>query len=327
MNVQIYYFPVDPIVLPSLTFCLTVAAFCKSSFACLNHKTTRELYQSGLKFEELFSNSMKIASNNRHEEISTNSPNFRAALTRYIFNQKFCYHFNLTTIMHPLEYTHQHAKETAFSSVFAITNSESNGRKDENFTFKGSFEVYLNPSDKLVHKQTVSPITLGIEQLFVTYKRRFLTFLKWPYRSNCRDYKGQRLVSQQTCIRKCILKKAFRERNMVPYSVPYLEEDDKLIYTNWNETILETFCGGLCTQIACEEEDFNGLVVEKKRCDHRLLALQVPSQPDLIAVYKAQMNIIELAAFLGSILGQRLGFTIISFFDNISELIMFRRFA
>lgn len=329
MNIETIYKTEEVIIPPAITICVSNAYRkpCKGK-ECYPYLTTnRNLFKNSLTFMEIFPVVVLIAPNGTQYILSTKTGlrKFRdVAITRYSLDQGICYHINSSSYFWPDMYKLVDAKKPGFSIAIALV------MKDLSLLPKDIESwVIVNRPDEFYYRISNPLVSFqyGVAKL-ITYTRREIKLLKSPFNSNCRDYKGEGLVTQNWCQSECMLKEVLAKKLPIPMHLPYFKADDNprqindQTDANIDLTVNLGDCMNTCSQLECNIIEYSSLVIGQTKEPNNItsLGMTLSSEAELLVNYREKMGIAEYLAFIGSFLGTWLGVSAFNLYDGFLAL-------
>lgn len=252
--------------------------------------------------------------------------------TRYKFDSFLCLHINFRLLANG-NYTRSIMRNSVAPVVFTVSLNDS-------FREKSMRELawfMSEPGHLPMSVASLMPGHIPGKWRSNAFQRRESNLLQYPFKTACRDYQAEKLVSQEQCIRYCLVNaepdKPLLHGDCVSVNgqqlthdllgIPYSRVDDRLFepsdlftYNELQHPLVKR-CNSECSQIGCRLVTyFSYSVTEVNWIDQSTaVGIQLPVEPDLIVNYKPKLTVSEYAALLGSIFGLWLGMSMFSLVD------------
>ena len=167
----------------------------------------------------------------------------------------------------------------------------------------------------------------------VTYSVRSYKLLPSPYRTNCVDY-SQRLgvKTRKNCIRKCMLRESLEKCGVVSDEIDVYSGEQNVVFAKSDEEKncterenLNDICWKQCWYNDCYKQYMEPRVIEAMSQNHHKASLMIPFEPRTTLIHKPCYQLIEFLCYLASTLSLWFGFSVISVYYWIKDLIIVQK--
>lgn len=314
MNVETLLKPSDPIRLPAFVICASNAfkKKCRGTDCEKNQSTARFLFDSSFDFEDLFTAAHMFTPAGQFFRFNQSSliDLKQKVVTKYRLGQQICFHVNFTMLYEPqVGFKRADIRKKMIPIAFGVTfNDELILSREININ------IFLVPVNGFAFRLAGNAFHPNLKHwLILGFKRTDTRLLPAPYATDCRNYVKDK--TQDFCLRNCLFAEVFNSRQQTPTNLAYFEPDDVLYEMRTMEKATESSdskCDAKCSKLDCQSTQYEGLEVVNRRDENNLtkVSMMVSSEADVIITYRPKMSLVEYFAFVGSILGLFLGFSI-----------------
>lgn len=314
---ETWFFSSETISPPLLTICIE-DVFRDPKLIAKNFSTSVDFFNGTFRFDEIIT---KVEIHQQpYGQIPADPKTFaRNHVRSSILHGKICYTINITfynntETRYSFAYLKSISQKTIMKFVFNTSAC---------LTSPSSCEVQIN------HPQSNDLEFLGEDfkggfYTIVDYTKTDLFLMPRPYVTQCRNYSGEGLVSQETCFARCLKAQCLKEYNALPARVPIYENEN---YTFLKDRTNETFnvqCQQKCSDIACEVHQIEYSVSSQRNIDGfgkvAQLFLSMPKRVRLKVIYIPKIDFWAFVTMFGSVFGLWFGFSALSLAEHFLQI-------
>lgn len=320
---QPIHFPLGIVIPPLFTICIA-ETFIKAcpNFSC--YSSARNYLNSTPEFEQVVDRLSFIPPGGDFFE-STDIEFIKKfatlAVTKYTIYQRICFAINIMKFFQKKHYTDSQIKSNTYRHLLSL-RVFSKTCIPNRAVLKGC-DIQLTSPGNLVTNFYGNSFKLK-ELQRLTYIKKKLVLMPYPYVTNCRDYEKEGLFTQEGCIAKCSEHDSISQKLPMNHYFPVTKDN--------NYSLAHVFesdsrrCESKCSSVGCVLRQYS--IIRKSEDtltdNHTLIVFSFSENTTLIVYYLPKISIWEFLTLFSSIFGSWLGLSLLGFSKAL--LLCYRKF-